>query len=60
MAAREAAILPCNCSHDYQDEKYGRGKRVHNPTMNGQFRCTICSSVKGTAKAVETTKAKKK
>ena len=60
MAARETAILPCKCEHEYQDKKYGKGRRVHNPMMNGQFRCTICSSVKGAAKAVETTKEKKK
>lgn len=60
MATRQSAILPCNCNHEYQDEKYGRGKRLHTPLMNGQFRCTVCQNTKGSAKAVETAKPKKK
>jgi len=41
------AILKCTCSHEFQDKKYGRGRRVHNPTSRGTgsdqvFRCTVC------------------
>ena len=39
-------ILKCSCSHIYQDGKYGKGMRVHNPTLKQPvgtiFRCTIC------------------
>lgn len=41
-------VYPCKCESKYQDEKYGSGKRVHNPTkkVNGQtidgIRCTVC------------------
>lgn len=50
MSANDVAIIDCNCSHDYQDRRYGKGKRVHNPTLgkNGQWhRCTVCGSGKG-------------
>jgi len=41
-------ILHCpNCKqHEFQDERYGRNKRVHNPTKNGDWRCTICGTVR--------------
>lgn len=25
-------LLPCSCSHRFQDEEYGKGQRVHNAT----------------------------
>jgi len=25
-----AEIKACKCKHEYQDNKYGKGKRVHN------------------------------
>ncbi len=39
-------LLPCvaaetTCKSPYQDEKYGKGKRAHNPSGDG-FRCTVC------------------
>ena len=43
-------ILKCDCKHEYQDKKYGEGKRVHNPfpDNNGttSYRCTICGKGK--------------
>ncbi len=38
-------IIKCKCKHDYQDEKYGKGNRVHNPTVKG-YRCTVCGDEK--------------
>lgn len=38
-------LLPCNCTHAYQDAKYGQGLRVHNAYLKpspGGFRCTVC------------------
>jgi hypothetical protein len=39
-------IAPCNCKHEYQDEKYGKGMRVFTPKMpSGKlagWRCTVC------------------
>ena len=34
-------IKTCDCKHEYQDEKYDKGKRVQNPTAKG-YRCTVC------------------
>lgn len=36
-------IRSCTCKHEYQDQKYGPGKRVHNPCKKGEYlRCTVC------------------
>ena len=41
-------ILPCSCSHPYQDEIYGKGNRVHNWARKKEaWRCTVCGTVKG-------------
>ena len=48
----ETKILKCKCAHDYQDEEYGLGNRVHNyapkGTVTGKpgWRCTVCVDVK--------------
>lgn len=36
-----AKIISCTCSHEFQDKKYGKGKRVFNETTKG-YRCTVC------------------
>ena len=51
-----SAIMYCACSHVYQDERYGHGRRVHNlctkremNTKKSQasgYRCTVCGSKK--------------
>jgi hypothetical protein len=53
-------ILHCDCKTargiykgtagvDYQNHKYGHGKRVHNPTKGDKpsYRCTICNNERG-------------
>ncbi len=38
-------VLPCTCSHAFQDERHGKGMRVHNPTVKeGRARCTVCKA----------------
>ncbi len=37
-------IKSCKCKHDYQDKKYGKGKRVANKTTKGSYRCTVCKA----------------
>jgi hypothetical protein len=38
------AIRPCTCTSDYQDKKYGKGKRVMNPkAKNSGHRCSVCA-----------------
>lgn len=39
-------ILPCRCEHAFQDERYGPGKRVHNPVEGEKWRCTVCKSMR--------------
>lgn len=40
-------IKPCTCEHKFQDETYGKGKRVHNESFDGKrSKCTVCKSVK--------------
>ena len=28
-------VMSCECINDYQDKKYGKSMRVHNPTAKG-------------------------
>lgn len=45
-------VLRCRCYHDFQDKRYGRMKRLHNPTgRDGAkhpdgWRCTVCGDKK--------------
>lgn len=41
-------VLSCTCTHEFQDDTYGMGKRLHN--LSGakgskKARCTVCSKV---------------
>ncbi len=41
------AILACSCKHAFQDERYGVGQRLHNPTKKdggSVKRCTVCGA----------------
>lgn len=48
---RNTAVLKCNCKHNYQDKRYGKGKRVMNysskssSTSMRTYRCTVCESL---------------
>jgi len=44
-------IAKCNCKHDWQDRKYGKGKRVHTEASGKKsgtkkISCTVCGSQK--------------
>lgn len=48
-------IRKCKCENHpsegakYQNEKYGKGNRVHNPQggkNRGKYRCTVCEDTK--------------
>lgn len=40
-------IMPCSCTHPFQDRTYGAGRRVHNWTVKPEgWRCTVCASHK--------------
>lgn len=47
----ETRVLPCTCPHKFQDERYGKGKRLnimkqrtkgHPPN---DWTCTVCGKV---------------
>ncbi len=35
-------VQRCNCAHKFQDELYGKGKRLFNEKKDGSWRCTVC------------------
>jgi hypothetical protein len=41
-------ILPCRCTHQFQDREYGLGNRVHNSGDHqpNRWRCSVCKDVK--------------
>lgn len=39
----ETSVRPCTCQHDYQDGKYGVGRRVKNKNTTG-WSCTVCDT----------------
>jgi hypothetical protein len=46
----DTEIRSCNCSSKFQDERYGKQMRVHNPQQGknkGKLRCTVCGNTKG-------------
>ena len=45
-----AAVHPCSCQNQYQDEHYGSGKRVMSIMANGQKRCSVCEKIHGSPK----------
>ena len=52
-------IIKCNCKHEYQDSKYGPGRRVANYTAKGHARCTVCGSEHHVSDAPAPKKSKK-
>lgn len=45
-------IKKCNCESKFQDERYGKGMRVHNEcaSKDGKYRCTVCGKEKETTR----------
>lgn len=39
-------IKTCNCQHDYQDQKFGKGKRLFNRSgkKDGVDKCSVCNN----------------
>lgn len=42
-------LVKCTCSNETQDKMYGQGNRMANNTRSGQLRCTVCSTLHGSA-----------
>lgn len=45
----ECKIMKCSCQHEFQDQMYGKGMRVWNPTGKGSnqgdgYVCTVCGA----------------
>lgn len=45
-------VKPCTCTHEFQDQQYGKQNRVMNivgkgeqGTSTGDYRCTVCKKV---------------
>ncbi len=58
-------ILRCSCKHEFQDERYGRGMRVHNPCSDkgprsGQATCTVCGVARYISSATPALKDRRK
>lgn len=45
-AAKAPIVRSCNCQHEFQDQRYGKGLRLHNPRKEGKYACTVCGSLK--------------
>ena len=36
-------LITCDCKHEYQDEKYGKNRRIANKKYKGNTAtCTVC------------------
>lgn len=47
-ARTKCAHKRCDCHHPFQDSRYGKGVRVHNPIRSNRlkWRCTVCGKDK--------------
>jgi predicted SprT family Zn-dependent metalloprotease len=43
---KSTKILACTCKHEFQDQRYGPGMRVHNPRKEKTYACTVCGREK--------------
>lgn len=44
-------LIKCTCSHEDQDKMYGQGNRMANEARTGQYRCTVCGTLHGSAQS---------
>jgi methionyl-tRNA synthetase len=52
-------VYPCNCRNEFQDQRYGAGRRLHTESSKGD-KCTVCGNRKSpTTKVLKATKEKK-
>jgi hypothetical protein len=40
------AKIKCDCEHAQQDQMHGKGVRIGNLTGKGNYRCTVCGSIR--------------
>ena len=54
-------IAKCVCNHEYQNQRYGKGNRVHNQTKKAtEIRCTVCGIINKQDEQNESKKETKK
>ena len=47
LTPKSVKVLKCKCSHEAQDEIYGKGMRLHNhANKDDKWRCTVCGDTK--------------
>jgi len=47
---KKNVILKCTCNHQWQDEKYGKHRRVMNELKEGgTYRCSVCKKERGSS-----------
>lgn len=51
--------VKCTCKHEFQDSLYGAGNRMANENRSGQYRCTVCGTLHGSASMVTASKKAK-
>lgn len=51
--------VKCTCKHEFQDSQYGAGNRMANENRSGQYRCTVCGTLHGSASMVTASKKAK-
>lgn len=49
--SKDATPKSCSCPHPFQESRYGKDKRLHNPTLKKHgdsflWRCTVCGKEK--------------
>ena len=49
MSKKNTVLIACTCKHEFQDQTYGKQKRIANVTAKGdisnkEVRCTVCKS----------------
>ena len=54
-------IIKCECKHEYQDQVYGKGNRIHNKVLKSQdmARCVVCQKINNGSSKEVTAKVKK-
>lgn len=45
---KKSVVKQCSCMHDFQDNKYGYGMRLHTVGVgeNPKCKCTVCGKSK--------------
>jgi hypothetical protein len=45
---KKPKVMECVCEHEFQDKRYGKWMRLHNPAKEDVYRCTVCGRERNT------------